>query len=522
MTNLKALFEQKKLNNRSNRIEIPQAFRTKFADLTPTKSQKYFDQYVTAVASAVMKQLPWIDANNEVSVSTSQLFDACGSFQYKKERCHVWNEFKDIYPFFHVVEAGSNLRHGNGFEKNSRVQIHPRMTNMMLNERAPHNVFYELFDGYNLAEPAVEVVDIDMENLNNFIEGTDYELTKATDPVHQAKLQKSLYQAQLVYKVGLHTEQESGLAFLPMIPSKSPFGRTYYKGLNIQNVTKEVRSAIIGPHFQYDMNAAVYGIKLALFNDINGGENNLVGTSKGTYTREYLTNKDAIRKRLADHCYEGIAITDAFKLKNVKNALTAIGFGAKTTSGFWFSNDELKSPALTQIMKSAVARERFLSDPWVINFLNEQTAIEEDIVDSMKSWENYDDICNEIRQSAGRNGRVTKPLLLAYVYQHCETSLMDEAVAIVEARGIRVKARIHDAFIVMNPVPAKVMDEIMMTWVKYSSHISLDRDEVRGWIPVDFKRALDQQSEALAEHKANIATEDRMGRIYALKKSGAA
>ncbi|OAH42752.1 hypothetical protein AX777_05810 [Sphingobium yanoikuyae] len=515
MTDLKAIFEQKKLNNQANAIVIPKAFTDKFPDLSAKKAKSYFDRYLQAVMSMIVPKLPFLMEGDETYVSTHKLMNECRDFNYKNERFWVWNEFKDIFPLVIEQVKGSNLtRTTIGNEKNTKVTItNKRFIAMLLNERAPATVFEELFKNANLNEADVEPIEIDMENLQNYIENTQYALDKATATALRAKLEKSLYQAQLVYKVGEHTLAEAGVAFLPMMPSKSPFGRTYYKGLNIQNVTKEVRSAIIGPHFQYDMNAAVYAVKLAMLNEYHGGENNIINGLIGNRTREYLDNKTAIRNRLAKEVFTHVDITWDYKVRNIKNALTAIGFGAKASSGFWFDNNSVKGPALTEIIKDKVARETFLNDPFVVAFLSEQQEIEDDILAMLRANERYDEICEVIREANDTNGKVTKSLLMAYAYQQYETFLMDIAVGILAQYRISVKARIHDAFIVMQKVPAKVMDEIIAAWGNYSRHLTLDCDEIRGWIPAEFKKALDAQSEQLEQHKRHIAAEERRARL---------
>lgn len=517
---LKAIFEQKKLNNAADKIELPKTFTDKFPDLKRDKAEKLFKQYLDAVGDVLLPRLPWVN-NGELHVSTHGLVNQCKDFKYKKQRYYVWNEFRDIYPLMQVLEKGSNLATNKApFEKNTKVRIvNERFIRMMLQDRSPEAIFNALFTKDDLAREDAEAVSINMENLQNFIDNTEYRLSQKPEGKLRSKLQQNLWQALTAYQIGKHTLDGVGQAILPLIPSKSPFGRTYYKGFSIQSVTKEVRSAIIGPHFQYDMNAAVYGIKLALFNALHGGENNLIGTPHGTYTREYLENKDAIRKRLAKHCFEGVAIAEDYKLKNIKNALTAIGFGAKTNTGFWMDENELKGAALAQIMKSKEARERFLNDPWVMSFLAEQQQMEDEIVERLKAEPEYDTIAEVVKNANAKNGRVTKPLLLAYIYQQWETILMDEAVAILANHGIEVAARVHDAFLVMAKVPQKVMDEVYSAWAAYSSHIRLDCDEVRGWIAADVTKARDVHAQTVGEHRKALELEERKARIYSVKNS---
>ncbi|PZU12106.1 MAG: hypothetical protein DI606_10520 [Sphingobium sp.] len=517
-----AVKAQHVLNKAATEIAIPKAFKDRFPDLSIKDQEKHFNKYLDVVSGVLWKSLPYLKDGSQTHVSTGGLYDDCRHFQYKNGRYSIWKCFKDIYPMFIVLEKGSNLKIADSpFEKNTKVQIvNERLIKMLLNERAPKSVFYELFgENEDASDPKYERLEIDMDNLQRYIDNTEYEIsrTDAEQTALQAKLRKGLYQAQLVHKVGAHTEAAHGYAFLPMLPSPSSFGRIYYKGLNIQNVTKQVRSAIIGEHFQYDMNAAVYAVKLAIYNMINAGENELIQTRKGTYTREYLNEKNAIRQRLARECFEGVGVDHKFAVDRIKQALTAIGFGAKTTTGFWFDGNDQKGTALTDILKSPVVRERFLSDPWVEAFLSEQSVIEAEILDSIKAGSDFDEIAQVVREKNGANGRVTNPLLLAYTYQQNETFLMDVAIEILAQYGIPVVARIHDAFVTSAAVPTKVMDEIIMEWSRFSSHITLDCEKVQAWRPVDVKIALVEHDANVEAHRKHIALEERKARIHSLR-----
>lgn len=520
---LKAIFEQRKLNNRAESIEIPKAFTDKFPDMTHQKALKHFNKYIDVMMAALVTKLPFLAEDDVTYVSTHDIQVALGTFNYKNVRMSLWNEFKDIYPLFKVLVPGSNLSAAaNPYERNTKVQIlNKRLIAMILTERSPRVVFEELFDGVDLSD--ADPIAIDMENLNNYIGNTQHELTKSPNQALRAKLEKSLYQAQLIYKVGEYTEAEAGMAYLPMVQSPSAFGRTYYKGLNIQNVTKQVRSAMIGAHYQYDMNAAIYAVKLALYNKLNGGENNLVDTELGTYTRDYLRDKNVIRNRLARDHFNELNLPWESKVKMVKNALTAIGFGARTTGGYWYDENGIKGPALDQIMSNKESRQRFMADPWVVNFIAEQLIIEEALIGDLKASGEYDRISKEIKAANKSNGSVTKSHVLAFIFQHWETQVMDEAVAIIEAHGFTVLARIHDALLVKVKLPVRVMDEVLVHWgKKYSSYMTLDADEVGEWRPVEVKKALEAHDALAALHKAHIRNEDRMARIYAMKKSGGA
>lgn len=514
MYDLTTIKRQQKANNAADCIEVPLAFLEQFPALKPDKAQKLFNQYLNVVFDTLVTRLPFLN-NGETYVSTQDLLHDCKDFKYQGKRYWVWNAFKEIYPFMVVVTPGSNLRATeNHFERNTKVRIvSERLLDMMLHERSPETIFNHFFPDdviTSVSPDQLERVEIDLDNLQRFIDCTEFELERVPDDATalREKLRRNHTQATLILKIGQHTFAEHGLAYLPMIPAKSEFGRTYYKGMNIQNVSKQVRSAIIGRHYQYDMNAAVFAIKLYLYGIVQGGDNNLVGTKLATYTRQYLAEKDLIRTRLAKECFEGINISWDAKLKAIKNALTAIGFGARTNSNHvWQVDGVMKGGALSQILISPTVRNHFLQDKWVKEFIAEQQVMEDDILASAEASEDYEAMCAKIKAANGVNGRVTRGGKLAMLYQTWETDVMDEAILVLARYGISPIARIHDAFIVRDKLSPRIMDDINAAW-GLRDYLSLDCELFNEWVEASYKRAVANAVQEQAEHKQRIEREE--------------
>ena len=128
----------------------------------------------------------------------------------------------------------------------------------------------------------------------------------------------------------------------------------------------------------------------------------------------------------------------------IKNALTAIGFGARMSGKTWMGGDgTFHGTALSDIIKDPAAREQFLADAWVKNFLAEQRVIEDTILDHAEKEDGFDAMCEVVRKS-GPNGKVSRGGKLAFIYQHYETAIMDLAIGVLNGLGIQPVARIHD------------------------------------------------------------------------------
>lgn len=520
MSDLHAILEQRKLNATAMSIETPKVFLDKFPLLRPEKADKYFRRYVNTVAGELLPKLPFLH-DGETYASTHDLLTNCGEFRYKGVRHWTYNEFKDIYPLFTVQATGSNLKHTNNpFEKNTRVRVvNERLLAMLLEEKSPKSVYDHFYTSED-EDAADSVVPIDMDNLERFMGNTEIELEAATATKHREKLQRNLWQARLVFKIGLHTEATLGHAVLLHVPSESDFGRTYYKGMNIQNVSKQVRSAVIGRHYQYDMNAAVFAIKLSLYGHILGGDNVIQGTPLGSYTRDYLENKRFVRERLAKTCFAGVLLGKDQAVDAIKSALTAIGFGAKRGGSTWMQDGKLRGTALSEILMNKEARDKFEGDPWVQAFLAEQTVIENAILQAYLTDPVAQTMNTAVAASNSTNGRVTRSGQMAWIYQQEEKRLMDCAVAVLAAKGIHPIARIHDAFIVRDKLSATTLDDIAYEWA-LKPYLSLDCEEVREWIDPQFKRALINADADLAAHQEWIKREEATAqKKAALKRAG--
>lgn len=502
---LKQIFEQKKLNNQSDEIAIPEAFTRKFPDLKAEKAQKLFDRYVYTVCGALARQAPFI-TDNQAQVSLDALINGCGEFRYQKQRHWVWNEFKDIYPLFTVVEKGSNLK-----GRNTTVTISDNSMRKLLAYVSDEALVREMLADAAGSANDPEWIAVDMENLQNYIDNTEHDLThNAAGKSDQwvAKVRRNALQAQLVYRIAARLGGK-----FPQYAKSSIFGRTYYHGLSIQTMSKQVRAAVLGEHFQYDLSAAIYGIKLAILSGIVAKpkerhvENRLDGLF--TYTKEYLREKGSIRQRLADQCLTETPINAAGKLRLVKQAITAIGFGAKTDAALWYDGH---TPAIAQIILNKPDRDRFLNDKFVKNFIAEQDELTKAVVLYLKRVGRFETIKQAIKE--GQNGkRVTDSHILAFLFQHYETALMNDIVAIAEVE-MPVVARIHDAFITSSKLSVATQAAIDEKLREAHSLIRIECERVAGWQSVEVRRKVEEAKQFEAVHEAFIVQEEATARTW--------
>lgn len=154
----------------------------------------------------------------------------------------------------------------------------------------------------------------------------------------------------------------------------------------------------------------------------------------------YLEDKADFMTTVRYFTFAGnIALSEDFQLGLIKQALTAISFGAKSTGSGWTdSSGGWKNPALVEILKNQSERDRFLADPTVKAFIEEQRALDDFIFGLVKK-NRAELLALDCLQTA--SGRVSKAKVLAYLYQHAETQAMDLICTVERQRQQRDNER---------------------------------------------------------------------------------
>jgi hypothetical protein len=458
-------------------IPIPKAFSDKFPNLTQKKQRKHFDKYLSVIRNHLAKRLPFM--NDEFTyLGTKKIGDECGEFQYQNKRYYIYKEFRDICPLYAVVDPGSNLKFTkNLFEKNSRVKIMNYKYIDILIDNGDAAELVALFYGNISDDTELKTIDVDILSLNNFVSNCDLELQNNHSDKYLGQVRRNRYQAKYVKIIAEFFHAAYGRYCFPMIPNKSDYGRTYYKGINIMNMKEEVRRAVVGSYHQYDLNAAVYAIKLMLAKDVLSDKNES-DFGKFTYTKEYLDRKSRLRKDLAKECLTKMDMPFKGKVKIIKEAINAIGFGARIGAGSWqVSDDEWKNPALNDIIMNKEDRDRFINHPFVKNFVKEQQDMLKLIVNHYLQDDEFVEKIIPVKDMFNNNGRVRKAQVMAYLFQHTEALIMRQ----VESLAGQDVFLIHDALITNKPITNNCLLDMKQFLSELDSELSIDHEFKKGW-----------------------------------------
>lgn len=391
-------------------------------------------------------------------VPLHQLANKGGRIGPKKLRVHKWLKDNQMELVQKVEEGGKFTGEYSTVKLSPLVTVDHRMTvspavitqirsdreldSYLTGEAADsHAVFEHLYPELDacsmpVAKAGFDFVPVDVESLKAFV----HWLGDGAEFGSKEKRHQILNQAKLVLAVS----SINGSMF-PQRIKLSPFGRTYYEGLSVQNVHKELRRAMLGSCWEYDMRSSVVAWKTGFAGDLLLKAN--TDADVRVYfpaTTLYLEDKADFMATVRYFTFAGnTALSDDFQLGLIKQALTAISFGAKSTGSGWTDSSGVwKNPALVDILKNQSERDRFLADPTVKAFIDEQRTLDEFIFGLVKK-KSSELLALDCLQTA--SGRASKPKVLAYLYQHAETQAMDLICSVACQYGHVPIARVHDA-----------------------------------------------------------------------------
>ena len=273
--------------------------------------------------------------------------------------------------------------------------------------------------------------------------------------LNTSKRKQFLLQAHVILSVAKH---KGGKYYQRIKPSD--FGRTYYAGTSVQNVNKELRRAMLGNCWEYDIRSSVVAWKMGFATECIAALN-LNGTvgENFKHTLSYLEDKKGLMETLKYLVFEkDSGVPDALQADLLKQAFTALSFGARKTAKAWVDqNGEWARPAMVEIFRVKQERDRFLNDVSVVSFIKEQAALDDYLFNGIK--QQRPDLL-KLSYLQTQSGNPSKSKCVAFLYQHQETLVMNIVRDAVVARGKTVLASIHDAIITKEKLGVELLSEI--------------------------------------------------------------
>jgi hypothetical protein len=243
----------------------------------------------------------------------------------------------------------------------------------------------------------------------------------------------------------------------------SQFGRIYYEGISVQNINKELRRAVLGNCWEYDIRSSVVAWKMGWAKQYVAARGQGEDLRKVfSATLNFLEDKADFMGTVRYFTFgDSSPVHIELQPKLLKQAFTAISFGARQNSTGWQNESGgWTNPALVDIIKNKADRERFLADPTVQAYINEQGILDAHLYELVKV-QRRDLLTKTFLQTA--SGRPSKSKILAYLYQHDETEVMDIVCEVVAQKGREPIARVHDAIFFKQKLSVDLRHEIELT-----------------------------------------------------------
>ena len=447
----------------------------------PANPQRALDKYTATLERLLFLSLqiprnPEQSKLNLFAISLQKLAQQGGKIGPNKIRIHKWLKDQKL-ELVQAVTKGSNL---TGRLSEVKLTDLVTMTNTLeLEEETTMNIYNKTdreisayLTGDDQANQALfdllypdyddrwseeftlsqfDPIQVDAPSLESYIVWITTEATKLT----KDKKATAIRQARIVLG---SSKAFNGWYLQRKKPSE--FGRMYYEGVSVQNVNKELRRAMLGNCWEYDIRSSVIAWKMGFAQQYltSAGLDGDVGRTFPA-TLNYLEDKADFMRTVRlyvfdDHSKE----SGEFHIKLLKQAFTAMSFGARLASTGWQDGSgNWNNPALVNILKNTQERNRFFNDQSVRAFIKEQNTLDDYLFKQFKT--HHLDLV-KLPCLLTHSGRLSKAKVLAYLYQHGETQVMDIVRASAAANERKPIANVHDAIFFKRRLGAEHKAEI--------------------------------------------------------------
>jgi hypothetical protein len=350
-----------------------------------------------------------------------------------------------------------------------------------------------------------DFLEVDIDSLENYSEWLE------RGSHYLSELRKQTIRRQINYIKEIAKCFNSNNFLQKRKPSK--FGRTYYHGTSIQNVNKQLRRAILGNCYEYDITSSVVAWKMGFAKDCYKLQN----TDKDferffAFSLVFVQDKkDFLDGVIYDINKRIHNFNDSLFRPIIKKAITAFTFGARlTTNGWRDDNGSFQYSAINSIIKDREIRKAFIESISVSRFVAEQKILDKYILDFFKTQCPH--LCDLDFLRYKSSNRLSNSKFMAYLYQVHETNVMDVARKyLFEKFNITPIANIHDAIILRNKLSSDQYFDLIdeMRFQTSNQYWSLTQKEINRYESVNYD-ALQEEK----EHKLRIQEEAKLAEIY--------
>jgi hypothetical protein len=347
-----------------------------------------------------------------------------------------------------------------------------------------------------------DLLPVDVESLKSYIVW----LVSESKHLSNAQKEQALRQARIILAVASVMEGN-------FVQRKKPseFGRMYYEGVSVQSINKELRRAVLGDCWEYDIKSSVVAWKMGWAKQYiqakgQGAELRRVFSATLNFLEDKAEFMDWVQRATFE---DDSPVPRELQPKLLKQAFTAISFGARqNTQGWQNESGGWTNPALVEILKNSTDRERFLADETVKAYIEEQGILDAHLYERVKT-ERRDLLSKTYLQTP--SGRPSRSKILAYLYQHDETEIMNVVCAVAAKYEREPIARVHDAIFFKRKLSLDIRHEMELCMREHSNnpYWRLSHEQLHRYEPRNIDQQLDE-----AAHKLRIQQEEAFAAGY--------
>jgi len=385
-----------------------------------TKAIKKIDTYYQEVMSLTHYQFKFTSFNmDNLTFPLSELRKRVGRIKTTDGLAWVSDLIHKHSPLFIINKRGNNIT-----KKMSKINASRIFEVSALLDKTPKEVWDTFKDDWVKQPSQLHEIEINTKSLKNFIDYTYHNYQQNGN----TKLRDDLLVAIPLLRVAEHNN-----GIVPHTYTIANSGRIYYTGLNLLTAPRTVRHAALAPCYEIDIENCAWQWKAHI------GRSERLQTD---YLDLYCADKKAIREGLAADVFQDNKMLEQTRMKQIKTALSAMGFGAQTPNGHISSGLAIKE-AFSFVKDgdkkyNNTARDRFSKHEFVVNLQKESRTIDKELVKKYrKQYEHLDFLKTE-------KGHWSTSRFIAYLYQSKESELMNSILAESYLKEKTI-IRIHDA-----------------------------------------------------------------------------
>lgn len=364
-------------------------------------------------------------------------------------------------------------------------------------------------------------IPVDSQTLTNYANVTETQAANSnSSSKYGEKLYRNLKTAQYLLSIVNEPDENNPTQYLKELWYESDTGRIYGKGYSLQVVAKEVRHAALGFCHKYDFKACVFAIMAGVAHEINP-------TLKIAAIADYVHNRSAIRKRIANE----VGVSEEL----IKSIFTSISFGAElTTNPYKSIRKALSAEAGSQIDIRLPADEFKLlgleqynrlinNDEFMYIYQSFQLLNDTILQHEMFSTPEFELYGIEYKPTYEKNGKTKKrnrEQKLAWIYQRLESHAIVQFADVVTKRS-RQEALllVHDGVYYKKPIPKETIKDAMSMLKEDFPHLCYLEVEHEPILPIGSKQQYEERfdyrhNQDLMLHNEVMAQQEHLAKSY--------